>query len=102
MILKRFVTASLLLVGALMLPRPGAVSVAQAPRPGPKDILTKVEEVYAACRSYQDSGTAVMKDLSPDSKDAEETASFTTAFVRPGSFRFDYQYRGGDKEEHYL
>lgn len=100
--MKWFVNRGPLLGAAVFLQYPTALAVAQDPNPSPKEILSKVEEVYTSCRSYQDSGTVVRTNLAPGSRDDEEKSSFTTVFERPGAFRFDYKYIRKDKEEHYI
>ena len=81
---------------------------AQGPKPqvpAPKDLLRKVEEVYAICNSYSDTGVVVTQLISTDGKKSEEkpeNATFTTTFVRPNSFRFEYRYRHKDKGKRYI
>jgi hypothetical protein len=62
--------------------------------------MQRVVEVYANCRSYVDSGTVTAKCLSADGKEvdggAEAARSFSTVFVRPNRFRFEFQgFRDG-------
>lgn len=51
-------------------------------------ILNKMAAVYMNCKSYQDSGTAQLI-----SERFGATLQFTTAFVRPDRFRYEYMDR---------
>jgi outer membrane lipoprotein-sorting protein len=54
-----------------------------------KGIIRQVESVYNACKSYSDSGIVKTVFFKKDSKRISEKP-FTTAFVRPNQFRFEY------------
>jgi len=54
-------------------------------------ILNKMATVYRNCKSYQDSGTAQLV-----SERFGATLQFTTAFVRPDRFRYEYMDRAKD------
>jgi len=58
-----------------------------------KQILEKMATIYATCQSYRDSG-AVTNFFNPDHIDVKP---FSTAFVRPGQFRFEYDDPTPDK-----
>ncbi len=75
--------------------------------PSPQDdsarqLLQKMWNVYADCKSYRDSGVIVRHVTFSEGEPAEEKDTLTTAFVRPGCLRFDYRYRRDDKDEHYI
>ena len=56
-------------------------------------ILRRVAEVYAGCRSYRDSGIVKTVFIQSWGKHTVEKA-FRTAFVRPDQFRFEYYEEG--------
>ena len=63
----------------------------------PVKILLKMKRVYAGCRTYRDSGTVRTASVTEESRFGSETP-FTTAFVRPGPFRFEFVDTGlGDR-----
>jgi hypothetical protein len=56
-------------------------------------VLGRVEEVYAACESYRDTGVArVLTQGGGMSR--QDSQPFATAFIRPDRFRFDFGGRG--------
>jgi len=65
-----------------------------------QQILDRMPEVYANCTSYRDSGVVTtdfigakrdLVDAIGLGDDFTQRISFTTSFVRPGRFRFEYQ-----------
>jgi outer membrane lipoprotein-sorting protein len=82
---------------ALLAPVRGAT--ADEPKPegaSAKEIIDRMAEVYAGCKSYRDSG--LVKTLFVQ-KGGNRTVEkpFKTAFVRPGQFRFEYDEKGNPK-----
>lgn len=63
-----------------------------------KQIVERMAEEYAKCKSYRDSGVVKTVFIRPDRQRTVEKP-FTTAFVRPGRFRFEYK---DDKERRYI
>jgi outer membrane lipoprotein-sorting protein len=56
-------------------------------------VLTRVNEVYAACQSYRDTGVARVTTIG-GGMSRQDSQPFATAFVRPDRFRFDFGGRG--------
>ena len=54
-----------------------------------KEILDRMVSVYASCKSYVDKGQAKVVSFR-GSANRVETKPFTTAFVRPSQFRFEF------------
>jgi hypothetical protein len=65
-----------------------------------QQILDRVAEVYARCASYRDSGVVKTIFIEAFGKRTVEKP-FTTAFVRPNHFRFEY-YEKGQKENRFV
>src|SRR5712692_9861378 len=55
------------------------------------DIMQRMAETYKSCKSYQDSGTVTTIFHHKDGKQHESLKPFTTAFVRPDRFRFEFK-----------
>lgn len=53
-----------------------------------KEILDRMVSVYASCKSYMDKGRA--KEVYPGARGRVVMKPFTTAFVRPSHFRFEF------------
>lgn len=75
--------------------------------PEAEDLARKVEERYAACRSYSDTGTVVRSAREPDG--TAQTFPLTaprkvvTAFVRPDRLRFEFDdLRAGKPVRHII
>src|SRR5882672_2574145 len=67
-----------------------------------KQIFDRMAKTYAECKSYRDSGVVKTVFIQADGKRTVEKP-FTTAFVRPDRFRFEYrEKRGGGREPHYV
>ena len=55
-----------------------------------KDIIARVEKAYAACETYRDSGEVSIK-FTMETGDRIDIRPFTTSFIRPDRFRYQYQ-----------
>ena len=53
-------------------------------------ILTRVADVYKACKSYSDAGESKTVIFEGDLRRHVDRKPFTTAFVRPDRFRFEF------------
>ena len=77
-----------------------AASVALAQQPatltGPQ-ILEQVKAIYAQCQSYMDTGRVETVFITERGR-RTVIKPFTTAFVRPAGFRFEFQERRGEAE----
>jgi len=58
--------------------------------PDAAQILRRMGEVYAQCKTYRDSGMVETVYIDEDGKRREVKQPFKTAFVRPDRFRFEY------------
>ena len=67
----------------------------------PAEILARTRQVYATCRTYQDQGVVetCFVPLEPGGREHAERIWFTTAFVRPDRFRFEYAETGPDEDD---
>ena len=65
--------------------------------PSPRQILDRMAKAYADCKSYRDSGVVTTVFVMDTGKRTVEKP-FTTAFVRPELFRFEYK----NKNRRYL
>jgi outer membrane lipoprotein-sorting protein len=83
------------------------ITASFAAEPGPESldahqILDRMTRVYAHCKSYRDSGVVTTVFLDERGNRTVERP-FTTAFLRPDRFRFEYrEKRGGRQEPHYI
>ena len=67
-----------------------------------KQIVKRMAEEYAKCKSYQDLGVVKTVFIHPDLKRTVEKP-FTTAFVRPDRFRFEYrEIKRANREYRYI
>jgi hypothetical protein len=64
----------------------------------PEQILAALAEMYATCLSYRDSGRVVTKVFPESQRPYTSVKPFTTAFIRPDRFRFEYKSRRGEDE----
>jgi outer membrane lipoprotein-sorting protein len=55
-----------------------------------QQILAKVARTYADCKTYQDKGNLETRFIRNDDQFMVTQKPFSTAFVRPGRFRFEY------------
>jgi outer membrane lipoprotein-sorting protein len=66
-----------------------------------QDVLERMASAYAGCRSYRDSGVVTTVFISTGGTQMSQRRTvvkpFTTAFVRPDRFRFEYRH--GDDED---
>jgi outer membrane lipoprotein-sorting protein len=53
-----------------------------------KEVLDRMVSVYASCKSYMDKGR--VKEVFPGARGRVVMKPFTTAFVRPSHFRFEF------------
>lgn len=60
-----------------------------------EDVLSRMSKVYADCKSYRDSGTVRTQVLPGRTLEKK----FTTAFVRPNRFRFEFKVASTDRNE---
>ncbi|HZF08689.1 MAG TPA: hypothetical protein VFE33_07875 [Thermoanaerobaculia bacterium] len=64
-----------------------------------EQILARMAKTYAGCSSYRDAGEATTVFFQRTGKRTVKKP-FTTAFVRPDRFRFEFQDRVGEEEWH--
>src|SRR6516165_1850998 len=62
----------------------------------PEQILAALAETYATCTTYRDTGRVETKFCRPGQRARTSIQPFTTAFVRPNCFRFEFRDRFGD------
>ena len=69
----------------------------QTGAPTAQQVLERMISAYAACKTYQDTGE--VRTVFSDEK-GKRTAllPFSTAFVRPAAFRFEFRSRRGEEE----
>jgi hypothetical protein len=61
----------------------------------PEEILSDVERMYGQCRTYQDRGCVYTRFLNHDGTLSHDSVQpFTTAFVRPNRFRYEFTDSG--------
>lgn len=63
-------------------------AAAQPDMPETRDMVNKTIETYATCTSYRDTGT--VKTVWSGDYNRIEEGSFSTTFIRPNRFRFEY------------
>jgi len=63
-----------------------------------KDLLDRMAKTYAGCASYRDSGVVKTTFIEPDRSWVEEKP-FTTTFVRPDRYRFEFWEKNGSKQQ---
>ncbi|MCE9526753.1 MAG: DUF2092 domain-containing protein [Planctomycetales bacterium] len=69
--------------------------------PSAKQIIERMAKVYSECKSYRDSGVVKMS-LEREGRKTTAEGSFTTAFVRPDRFLFDYQEQRRTRNFHFI
>jgi len=68
----------------------------------PEKILVEMSRVYGGCRSYRDTGNVMTATLTDGGRAGSERP-FTTAFVRPDRFRFQFTDPGlGERSSRYV
>jgi outer membrane lipoprotein-sorting protein len=79
---------------------------ADGPKPAAlkaQDVLDRMAAAYAGCKSYIDSGVVTTVFDTPDGKQrTTEVRPFTTAFVRPDQFRYEFSMKGGGPARHFV
>jgi outer membrane lipoprotein-sorting protein len=70
---------------------------AQAQQPSAQQIVERMASVYASCRSYVDEGDVTTVFLE-EKRRRTQVKPFSTAFVSPSNFRFEYRNRRGEDE----
>ena len=89
--------ASLLLLGLVLEP------IQPASMPGPDQLIAGMLKLYAECRSYKDDGEVVVAYLNEDgSQRGGDRRPFTTMFVRPVKFRFEFKDESGHYGSRYV
>ncbi|MHC4540369.1 MAG: redoxin family protein [Planctomycetota bacterium] len=63
----------------------------------PRELLDKMVHAYSSCKSYKDEGVVATVFFRDGGKRTTKRP-FTTAFVRPDRFRFEFQRRRREKE----
>src|SRR5262245_30622258 len=66
-----------------------------------QDVLDRMAKAYAGCKSYRDSGVVKTVFIEATGNRTVEKP-FTTAFVRPDRFRFEYKEEAGGQERRYI
>ena len=67
-----------------------------------KEVLERVAKTYASCKTYRDSGVVRILFIVAVGNFTEEK-SFSTGFVRPDRFRFEYkEKKRGNREYRYI
>jgi outer membrane lipoprotein-sorting protein len=79
------------------------VSPVSADEPKPEalkaeDVLGRMAKAYSGCKSYRDSGVVKTVFVRANGNQTVEKP-FTTAFVRPDRFRFEFKENEGDGQE---
>jgi hypothetical protein len=78
-------------------PEPAADPAQEAPQ-----ILLKMQKVYSGCRSYRDTGEIKSSSVTDGGRFGSDRP-FSTAFVRPDNFRFQFTDRGlGERSANYI
>jgi hypothetical protein len=69
----------------------------------PEQILAALLEVYAECNTYRDCGQVITRFSHADgSPGYTEVLLFTTAFIRPDRFRFEFRDQEDEEWERYI
>jgi outer membrane lipoprotein-sorting protein len=69
--------------------------------PSPKQILDRMVKAYAGCKTYRDSGV-VKTVFVQNTGNRTVEKPFSTAFVRPDRFRFEYKETGNQKSRYII
>jgi outer membrane lipoprotein-sorting protein len=89
----------LLFLALLFMPAAGAK---QAGSPSAKQVVDQMFSAYASCKTYLDTGEVRTAYLDARGR-RTIVLPFSTAFVRPASFRFEFRSRRGEAEwEQYI
>lgn len=93
--MKRHITGPFALTAFLALAVVRSASAQQAP--SPQQILEQMTATYTSCKSYMDTGE--VRTVFLDERGRRTVVlPFSTAFVRPGNFRFEFRSRRGEAE----
>jgi outer membrane lipoprotein-sorting protein len=95
--MKRIATYSLLYLLAASL-----VSAQQNQTTTPQQILDRMISVYASCDSYADNGRVETIFLQNSGRTWTAVKPFSTAFVRPSRFRFEFENTDTNRGSHYV
>lgn len=87
----------LLLAGVALFLLVGACHPLRAQQPSAADIMERMASAYASCRSYVDEGE-VRTVFHEQGGRRTRVKPFSTAFVRPSDFRFEYKERRGEED----
>jgi outer membrane lipoprotein-sorting protein len=88
---------SIIFIGILLM---GAGMPLSAEAAKAQKVLDRMANAYAKCKSYHDTGV-VETIFFEGNRKRTERKPFTTAFVRPDQFRFEYKTRRGDGEDEF-
>jgi hypothetical protein len=94
---NRDTTTIVLLASLLMLFSTPAAYTQQTSAPTVQQIFEQMMAKYAACQSYMDTGRVNTVFLEKRGR-RTVVKPFSTAFVRPDAFRFEFQNRRGEEE----
>jgi len=94
---KRSVLKIVFLVALVALLSSRQAYTDQTPAPSAEEIVGKALSAYASCKSYADAGRVQIIFLTKLGR-RTEIKPFSTAFVRPDAFRFEFQSRRGEEE----
>ena len=75
----------------------GVSSTVRGQQPSAEKIMGQVAAAYATCQSYVDEGEVRTVFLDQNGR-RTQVKPFSTAFVRPSDFRFEYKSRRGEEE----
>jgi outer membrane lipoprotein-sorting protein len=71
----------------------GDTSISAPDERSADEIIRQVAETYKNCRTYRDSGVVTIVFINSDGRSRTDELPFTTAFVRPDRFRYEFQHR---------
>ena len=75
----------------------GASPAVHGQQPSAEKIMERVAAAYATCHSYVDEGEVRTVFLEQNGR-RTQVKPFSTAFIRPSDFRFEYKSRRGEEE----
>lgn len=97
----RILWVAALIFTLVSLAKPTPVNARQT-SPTAQQIVEKMLANYANCKSYMDSGRVERVIIGKNQK-RTTIKPFSTSFIRPDAFRFEYQERSSEKEwKHYI
>jgi outer membrane lipoprotein-sorting protein len=95
--MRRIATSCLLLLLSASL-----VYSQTAQTTSPQQILDKMVSVYASCNSYADEGRVETIFFQNSGRTWTAVKPFSTAFVRPSRFRFEFENTDTNRGSHYV